>query len=69
MLKQFIFKKRLNLIKLTYKSFEVKVTFLISGTEVTPCALNCPSPIERETSKIPNTRPSLKLFKQLKKIY
>lgn len=43
-----------------YLSLGVNWQRLISGTDVTPQRLYCPSPMERDTSSTPKTRPSLK---------
>lgn len=42
-----------------YLSLGVSWQRLMSGTEVTPQRLYCPSPMERDTSSTPKTRPSL----------
>lgn len=42
-----------------YLSLGVNWQRLMSGTEVTPQRLYCPSPMERDTSSTPRTRPSL----------
>lgn len=42
-----------------YLSLGVSWQRLMSGTEVTPQRLYCPSPMERDTSSTPRTRPSL----------
>lgn len=44
----------------SYLSLGVSWQRLMSGTEVTPQRLYCPSPMERDTSSTPKTRPSLK---------
>lgn len=61
-------------------SSDVIVSFLISGVQINPCDFNGPSPIficylisfcinlrpiERDTSRTPITRPSLKLSRAL----
>lgn len=43
-----------------YLSLGVSWQRLMSGTEVTPQRLYCPSPMERDTSSTPRTRPSLR---------
>ena len=43
----------------SYLSLGVSWQRLMSGTEVTPQRLYCPSPMERDTSSTPKTRPSL----------
>lgn len=47
-----------------YLSLGVSWQRLISGTDVTPQRLYCPSPMERDTSSTPKTRPSLKWGEQ-----
>ncbi len=42
-----------------YLSLSVRVHLITSGTQVTPHLLNLPSPIDRDTSNTPRTRPSL----------
>ena len=42
-----------------YLSLSVRVDLITSGTQLTPHLLNLPSPIDRETSNTPRTRPSL----------
>lgn len=42
-----------------YLSLSVRVHLMTSGTQLTPHLLNLPSPIDRETSNTPRTRPSL----------
>lgn len=44
---------------LTYTSFSVREHLKTSGVAITPQPLKRPSPNERETSRIPSTRPSL----------
>ena len=43
-----------------YLSLSVREHRKTSGVAITPHPLNRPSPNERETSRIPSTRPSLK---------
>ena len=43
-----------------YKSFSVSWHRKTSGVEMMPQCLNRPSPIERDTSRVPITRPSLR---------
>lgn len=51
---------RMGLWRHPYLSLGVSWQRRMSGTEVTPQRLYCPSPMERDTSSTPRTRPSLK---------